>query len=440
MDDFINNIKNNTLAIQDIMKFQESVHSSHILDINGGIPVLNIPGTIDQNFYEEIGRDSAEILKIIYKIVNDDFKLNGVKLFKEFGFNKEEMDIFLKTFNDSSNVMSRCDIMLDKKNQTFKMLEFNVDSSVGGMEIAHVNNYMLQQQLYKNYFSSDDYYFVDPLEEFTKMIYKNTESTEINTIAIIDSEEYINGYIWSLYTMKSYLEDKGFSVEIGTQNDLELREGFLFVNNKKIDLVYRVFLNEDIQSDYDSLKPIYEAYKNGTLIFVNGLHTEVYSNKLIFAMMYDKKVQSNLSTEEVNLINKRIPYTGQVQNNTKTYLVTHKDKLVLKPVSGYGGHGIYLGWKCDDLQWKDIIEQLIENEIKYIFQERVYPCEEFQLKVDNNQFITEKYVSTWGFYIFDNKLCGSMYRGQNISNGEIVNAAQGAGMTSVFIKKNNEKK
>lgn len=49
--------------------------------------------------------------------------------------------------------------------------------------------------------------------------------------------------------MKSYLEDKDFFVEIGTQNDLELREVFLFVINKQIDLVYRAFLNEDIKSD-----------------------------------------------------------------------------------------------------------------------------------------------------------------------------------------------
>lgn len=31
-----------------------------------------------------------------------------------------------------------------EKNQTFKMLEFNVDSSVDGIEIAYLNNYMLQ--------------------------------------------------------------------------------------------------------------------------------------------------------------------------------------------------------------------------------------------------------------------------------------------------------
>lgn len=54
-------------------------------------------------------------LKKLKVELTDDFKLNGVKLFKRFGFNKEEMDIFLKTFNDSSNIISRCDIMLDKK-------------------------------------------------------------------------------------------------------------------------------------------------------------------------------------------------------------------------------------------------------------------------------------------------------------------------------------
>ncbi|OJG98556.1 hypothetical protein RV18_GL002979 [Enterococcus termitis] len=416
-------------------EFQKDMNDHNILDINGGVPILNIPGIIHQDFYEEIGNVSVRILGIIYKVVNETFSVEGKSLFKKMGFNEDEIDVFLKTFGDNTNLMSRCDVMLDQEKKDFKILEFNVDSSVGGMEIAQVNEHMLRLSLYKDYFNSNDFYFVDPLEEFAKMLYKNSKNMGVKTIAIVDSEEYIDGYVWSLGIMKSYLEKKGFSVVIGTQKDLELRDDFLFVNNKKIDLVYRVFLNEDVKSNYSSLLPMYEAYKNDNLIIVSGLHTEIYSNKIVFAMMYDKNVQSILSSDDVKLIEKCIPYTGLVEIGIKNYLIKNRDKLVLKPVSGYGGHGIYLGWEYDEDAWEEVISQIIEDRTKYIFQERVYPAEEFQLKVVENRCVSEKYISTWGFYIFDNKLCGSMYRGQNVSSGEVVNAAQGAGMTSVFIEK-----
>ncbi|GEM_PF-4194011 len=54
------------------------MHNNNILDINGGVPIINVPGVIDKKFYEEIERDSARILKIVYKIVNNGFKLNGM--------------------------------------------------------------------------------------------------------------------------------------------------------------------------------------------------------------------------------------------------------------------------------------------------------------------------------------------------------------------------
>ena len=54
------------------------MHNNNILDINGGVPIINVPGVIDKKFYEEIERDSSRILKIVYKIVNYGFKLNGM--------------------------------------------------------------------------------------------------------------------------------------------------------------------------------------------------------------------------------------------------------------------------------------------------------------------------------------------------------------------------
>ncbi|MFD1901968.1 hypothetical protein GQR36_21675 [Enterococcus termitis] len=177
-----------------------------------GVPILNIPGIIHQDFYEEIGNVSVRILGIIYKVVNETFSVEGKSLFKKMGFNEDEIDVFLKTFGDNTNLMSRCDVMLDQEKKDFKILEFNVDSSVGGMEIAQVNEHMLRLSLYKDYFNSNDFYFVDPLEEFAKMLYKNSKNMGVKTIAIVDSEEYIDGYVWSLGIMKSYLEKRAFQL------------------------------------------------------------------------------------------------------------------------------------------------------------------------------------------------------------------------------------
>ena len=43
-----------------------------------GCQLLTFRVLLINKFYEEIERDSARILKIVYKIVNNGFKLNGM--------------------------------------------------------------------------------------------------------------------------------------------------------------------------------------------------------------------------------------------------------------------------------------------------------------------------------------------------------------------------
>src|SRR5699024_2411569 len=105
------------------------------------IPVFPRPGLIDSKTINQVGRDSEEILKIITSIPDRIFKGDLTKLCSYLGFSDIQYDLISQTFGDNLGLMSRVDLFFEKNN-TYKFLEFNVDSSVGGLEIASVNKVM----------------------------------------------------------------------------------------------------------------------------------------------------------------------------------------------------------------------------------------------------------------------------------------------------------
>jgi hypothetical protein len=71
----------------------------------------------------------------------------------------------------------------------------------------------------------------------------------------------------------------------------------------------------------------------------------------------------------------------------------------------------------------------------FIAQTRVNGSIDKNLFIDDNHLVSKEMNSIWGCYIFNGHFAGIMYRGMEKGNGEIVNAAQGAGMTASFIYK-----
>lgn len=427
-------IQHNEDTIEAFREFQRMTADENILKINGNIPIFNLPGTLDKSLVDNLEYDAKNVLECIQKLVHHLMINNKEQIMTEMGFSKEEVQIFMRTLNNNEFMMSRCDVIIDKINNSYSFLEFNIDSSVGGIEIAEVNKVMLKLPVYYSYFKEDQWYYTDPLDTFCKLL-KQSFTKKIKTIAIIDWSTCIDGYVWSLQTMKEKLENYGYEVVVGSEKDLTYDDKCLFVDNKKIDLVYRVFLNEDAKNHYESIEPILKAYENGNLYLISGLHTEVYSSKLLFPYLLDPKYQQLFTEEQKLSIKRTIPYSCILSEATIEEVITNRESIVLKPANGYGGKGILLGWNFSDTEWQIQVEDIVKSPQMFIAQTRVNGSIDKNLFIEDNHLVSKEMNSIWGCYIFNGHFAGIMYRGMEKGNGEIVNAAQGAGMTASFIYK-----
>lgn len=441
-------MENTEAAKSSFKEIRRITEEEDLLNINNSIPVFPRPGLIDSKTINQVGRDSEEILKIITSIPDRIFKGDLTKLCSYLGFSDIQYDLISQTFGDNLGLMSRVDLFFEKNN-TYKFLEFNVDSSVGGLEIASVNKVMENIDFYKKWLDKNDFKYEDPLQNFINMIknivFKKGIDPEQFTVAVIDWHTYIDGYMWSLNLIEQYLLDAGFRVIVCNQKEVENRNGHLYVKNEKIDLIYRVFLGDDALENPGELEPILDAYKKENVILINGVHTELYSNKAIFALLSDPKYEKFYTLDELDLIKKCIPVTrilkdeSTIMNNNSVnlvdYVTKNKNKFVIKPALGYGGQNVFLGWNLTNEEWKDNINKIIHSDQRYIVQEKVEPIIEEMPLLYNDNIVLEDAIMNWGIYVFDGKYSGAMIRGLSNDEHGVINAARGASMTCIFREK-----
>lgn len=439
--------ENQDAAISSFKEIRRITLEEDMLKINNSIPIFPRPGLIDSKTINEIGKDSEEILKIITSLPERIFAGDLSSFCSYLGFSDLQYNLISKTFGDNIGLMSRADLFFEK-DFTYKFLEFNVDSSVGGLEIAAVNKVMENIDFYKEWIKKYDFQYDDPLLNFVNMIKEIVQKKGIEhkdfTIAVIDWHTYMDGYMWSLNLIKQYLLEANFRVVVCNQKDVKNINGALYHEGEKIDLVYRVFLGDDALENPEELIPILTAYEQEKVILINGVHTEIYSNKVIFALLSDPQYEKYYTKEEQILINKCIPMTRILNDeitilngesiNLIEYITENKNNLVIKPAQGYGGENVLLGWNMPVKEWKESIIKITNSKDKYIVQEKVNPVIEQMPLLQGDNLVVEDSIMNWGIYVFDGKYSGAMIRGLSSDEHGVINAAKGASMTCVFSK------
>ena len=107
---------------------------------------------------------------------------------------------------------------------------------------------------------------------------------------------------------------------------------------------------------------------------------------------------------------------------------------MLKPNDDYGGHGVFLGPRLNDLAWENAIATALSSD--YVVQEAVdLFSEDFPIFNQTDWKLQPMFVDTNPF-LFRGKVCGAMVR---LSATPIVNVTSGGGETGFFVLQEHRK-
>ena len=226
----------------------------------------------------------------------------------------------------------------------------------------------------------------------------------------------------------------GIEADHATLEDVTYDGTTLRVKDEPVQLVYRRALLEDLdQSD------LVAAARDGRVCLVNPFRSRVANNKKLFALFQDPRFSYLIEGDEADVIQATIPWTRILRPGRVTYgdwtidllsfVADNREKLVLKPASDFGGHGVSLGMETGEEKWERIIRDHADR-ADYIVQEYVpVPEEMFPTVEDGHVQMRLKRFNINPFGI-GGRYAGSITR---ISDRAVINVSAGGGLLPSVI-------
>lgn len=330
----------------------------------------------------------------------------------------------------------------------FQLLEHNITSALGGFENAHINRTMLAHPALAGFVQRHGLTYVDTLRSMVDtMLYACGDRAGVGrgTVAIVDSPQTFPTFGPRLRIMAELLGDMGIDAVACHFGEFTERGGHLELNGRRIDVVFRFFLVEEIESvaHAELVEPVIRAAERGTVGLFAPLDAELYGNKGSLAMLSDCPDRESLTAEERSYLDRFLPWTRYVRPHTTVadgasvdlleYAAARREELILKPTALHGGAGIVAGWTVSAQEWDTVLANAVNG--PFVLQQRVRPVAEPNLGLDGTR--ADVYLN-WGVFYLDPAAVGTdgyggcIVRGSTDSGAGVVSMSGGASVGCCF--------
>jgi hypothetical protein len=327
--------------------------------------------------------------------------------------------------------------------ESLKFAEYNGESPAGlgyAETLAEIFRELPVMEKFEQKFDVQSYSLSAKLLEALVMSYTDWGGTSKSPqIAIVDWQGVPT---WSEFEiLQARFEKMGVPTVIADPRDLDFDGKTLVADGKKIDLVYRRVLINDIVARPDECSALVRAYAANAVCVANTFRCKIPHVKAFFAVLTDEQNGALFSHRERELIKLHVPWTRVVADvNTAHYgehiellafIRRERDNLVLKPSDEYGGSGVTLGWETDEAAWDAAIGGALsaKNGV-WIVQERIpIRREVFPYVPQIGKLEFRDMLVDFAPYLFRGKLCGFLTR---LSATGLANVTSGGGQVPAF--------
>lgn len=322
----------------------------------------------------------------------------------------------------------------------FRLLEFNMGSALGGMDNADMCRAQLEHPLLADFARRKGLGFVDTMREQVNNILVESGFTQEDrpVVALTDwpsSYQDLAPYMEQFCERWQALGLDAHPCHIG---QLEVRDGRVWLGERPVDIISRMFLIEDLLEYPDApalMDPILDAAHRGEVRIFTPMDSEVFAGKGALAMLSDEENRSLFSADELTSLDRILPWTRMVRPGPVTtptgeraelltYALAYRHELALKPTLLHGGNGVVLGWSPDvtDEGWRELITGALGG--PYVLQRRVRPDIE---RFPDEAGELRPWTAVWGVFTVASGYGGGYARATTVESGaEVVNTSTGA--------------
>ena len=260
------------------------------------------------------------------------------------------------------------------------------------------------------------------------------------TMAIVD---WRNVPTWTEFEiLRDAFISAGVPTIVSDPRELAFEAGILSVKGRRIDLVYRRVLLNDIVARADDCAALVDAYAAGAVCVANTLRCKLAHKKAFFAVLTDPRNAGLFSDDEHAVIRACVPWTRVVADcpterdgraiDLLKRAESDREGLVLKPNDEYGGKGVMLGWETPAPEWAGALNAaLADPPGTWIVQERIPVRREIFPQFDEAGKVTLRDVLVdLAPYLFRGRMTGYLTR---LSATGLANVTSGGGQVPSFV-------
>ncbi|MGE5829618.1 MAG: hypothetical protein ACM30G_14860, partial [Micromonosporaceae bacterium] len=325
----------------------------------------------------------------------------------------------------------------------FRLMELNLGSSIGGFDNAVLNRLFLKHPFLAEFAAANHLDHGDPMRQLAELLRAEgqAQGAEQPLIGVVDWPESYQNLEAVFEHGCGLLADLGLETIHGHLGQLAFHHGRVWLHDRPIDAIYRIFLIEDLLAPEGPglIDPVLGAAERGEVRIWTPMDIELYGSKAALTMLSDEANRDRLTAEELASLDRLLPWTRMVRDGQVTadgeqvdlmeYALAQREELVLKPTMMHGGIGVVLGWMVDQDQWRASVSAAIDG--PYVLQRRIHAVPELVPTADG----LTPHLFNWVVYLFPDGYGGAAVRGTSDLSGGVLSARHGAVLGCTFYER-----
>lgn len=322
---------------------------------------------------------------------------------------------------------------------SFQFLEYNAETPAGVGDQMQLEKILFRLSALRNFLDVNPHWLPQPhralLTSLLKAYREWGGEEEKPRIAIVDWHDVPTGSEFRV--LQDYFEAEGHPTLIADPHDLEFNGDYLSVDGFRIDIVYKRVVTHEFLNKFGLNHPLVQACRQRAVCMANSFRTKLVHKKASFAVLSDPAYRYLFDSEELDLIQKHIPWTSFARPSRtvfhgsefdlETLVIKERDQFVLKPNDDYGGHGVVLGWETSQEQWREAVKAAFNK--PSIVQERVI-LEKTTIPAYSDRAYLDHLFVDFNPFLFQNEVEGALIR---LSSSSLLNVTSGGGETALLV-------
>lgn len=361
------------LIARDLTAAERQLEQLHALQkerktLFGGRPMAHglRPTFLADSMYVDV-QDTVYLIRQAVLRIAANFLADPERLRHEMGL--EEWEIELASIPTDVIRLSACSRMDSFMTaDSFKFVEINGESPAGVAYIHELAGIYRELDVFREFTKRFPVRFVSPLEHTVAGligVYHDEFGGREDkpTFAIVDHLDVPT--IFEFELVKEYLDRMGFPCEISDPRALETRNGWVYANGRRIDILYRRLLLNEFHAMRHECGAFLEGYIAQKTCYLNSFRTKLVHKKAVFAFLTDARYTHVLTPEQQYAVAAHIPWTRLLREQKTSFrglaidlvhfIRANREYFVLKPNDEYGGAGVTLGFAASQSEWDEAI-------------------------------------------------------------------------------------